>query len=253
MAGSWPLSVGSKRKFKYSKEDAHRVLGAFAFAKETRRWRPDRRVSVQPAVKKQYRWAYRTYDCVATTSVNLTVEDVAITAALNSRIDARTMLTIAAIAGDVSRCLKAAPTQKAFWQLTPTHLAQYRAGSPAAPLWEAWALLKCVVGADIAIPHKVLHRKRPDYFPLLDGNTVLAYEAHEAWAGICADLQANQRQFATLEEWFANEAQKYESKEGLKPDDLCRLKRLRIHDILLWAQTAGQLASLLAAGKSLGY
>jgi hypothetical protein len=247
MAGTrWQLTVGEQPNFTftYSQQEARRVLCGFALSGERLRWQPVHRIGVQPTVATQFKWAYRIYDCVPSTTPNLTVEDVAITAALNSRIGARTMLTIAAIADDVSKCLKAVATQPPFCQLPRTDLIRYPAGSsPAAPLWNAWALIRGVAGADIAIPHKVLHRKRPDYFPLLDGNTVLAYKPKQAWAGIWDNLRNHENEFATLEAWFRGQAQAHDGKE---------LTRLRIHDILLWARVSGQFQALTDAGAALG-
>lgn len=247
MAGTpWQLRVGQLPNFTftYSPQEARRVLYAFAFACCPLRWRADRRVGVQPTGTSQFRWAYRIYDCALSTTPNvLTVEDVALTAALNSGIDAKTMLTIAAIAPEVSGYLRAASTQPPFWQLTADDLTTYRAGSPAAPLWDAWAMLKGVAGTDIAIPHKILHRKRPEYFPLLDGSTVLAYPPSRAWAGIRDDLRTQAHQFSTLEGWFNGQAQAHGG---------TALTRLRIHDVLLWSRTSGQFQALEAAGAALG-
>jgi hypothetical protein len=130
--------------------------------------------------------------------------------------------------------------QPAFWDLAREELERHHPGSHAAMLWEAWMLLHGVVGADIAIPHKILHRKRPSYFPLLDRNTVLAYERGRAWSGIWQDLNDHPLEFETLERWFAALPQ---TRSGVD------LERLRIHDILLWAHLASnQYDALLRAG-----
>ena len=77
-----------------------------------------------------------------------------------------------------------------------------------------------------AITHKLLHHKRPELFPMLDSLTSPHLGAQHAWATIHRDLTRNCREFAELEEWFADLA--------AAVTDSASLTRLRIHDILLW-------------------
>lgn len=245
------LTLGKTRthKVEYTEEEARQVLAGFAFAEQQLRWRSPRGVtSVVPTEKCQGIWAYRTYDCEPNDHpARLTGKDISLTAAVDSRIGGKAILGLAAVADDVSEQLKTATAKgyPTFWELTQKDLGKYptTADSPALPLWNAWALLKGVFGADIAIPHKVLHRKRPEYFPLLDGNTVEAYEPQKAWVGIWQDLHKCQSQFDSLEEWF-------EELAASRSGENTPLKRLRMHDILLWAKlSSGQYQRLLDEGR----
>ncbi|MDA8311088.1 MAG: DUF6308 family protein [Actinomycetota bacterium] len=239
------LTVGRRDPFRfdYTEDEAKLVLAGYAFGERSLMWRGDSRAPhLQRRATTQARWAYRAYDCHPSKTTQISIEDITITAALDSRITSDVVLAVLAVAPDVSQRMTSAMAEPAFWNLTRKDLERHDPGSHAAMLWEAWMLLHGVVGADVAIPHKILHRKRPSYFPLLDGNTVLAYDRGRAWSGIWQDLNDHPDQFESLECWFSKLPQ---TRSGVP------LERLRIHDILLWAHLASnQYDALLHAGAA---
>jgi hypothetical protein len=108
-------------------------------------------------------------------------------------------------------------------------------------VWRAWALLRGLSGVGPTITHKVLHRKRPWLFPIVDSETVerLSKCAGE-WRTIHAELTSQVDEFKHLEQWFAGQAIE---RGGVL------LTRLRIHDILLWADVTGQRKAFITAGQ----
>jgi hypothetical protein len=243
--GAW-IEVGQSPRHGYTETEAKTALLGYAFGTRAVVWTPTPHVPLiwAPTGVQQYLWAYAAYDCVPSSPHGMTVQDVVVTAGLNSRIDAGDVLAVIAVAGDLSYYLSQIPSEQTFWTLPRTQLVTFQNGTaPATWLWRAWRLLQGFNGIDVAISHKVLHHKRPWFFPLLDGKTVSAYPSKQAWVGIHDDLVAQEQQFDELERWFAVEAVK---RGGVA------LTRLRIHDILLWSMQTDKVAKLLAAGAAIG-
>jgi Family of unknown function (DUF6308)/HD domain len=95
-------------------------------------------------------------------------------------------------------------------------------------------------GVERAITHKLLHRKRPWLFPMLDSVTTEHLGGFRPWATIWADLTRHEQEFAALEDWFATLASAH---------DGVRLTRLRIHD--MWAASHCDVARVLGARMGL--
>jgi hypothetical protein len=90
----------------------------------------------------------------------------------------------------------------------------------------------------VATTHKVLHHKDPRHFPLIDNVTAKAYSKTEGWLGIHSEVGGQKRAFVELERWFEDLAQEHGG---------VALNRLRLHDILLWADLS---ASTTRTGMS---
>jgi hypothetical protein len=86
---------------------------------------------------------------------------------------------------DLNETLTHIPVTTTFWQLQAKDFGE----RPPAPdtvswwAWRAWALLMGPHGFDRAITHKLLHRKRPWLFPMLDSVTT-HLGGFRAWATI---------------------------------------------------------------------
>lgn len=95
-------------------------------------------------------------------------------------------------------------------------------------------------GVDVAITHKILHHKRPDFFPLIDNQT-LKILGSRAWLTIHDNLTANPTGWDQLERQIATLAHN----RGVA------LTRLRLHDILLWTSVTGRDAIAQPLGRDL--
>lgn len=95
-------------------------------------------------------------------------------------------------------------------------------------------------GVDRAITHKLLHHKRSWLFPMLDSVTTAHLGGFRAWATIWEDLTRHEQEFVALEDWFATLASAH---------DGVRLTRLRIHDIMLWAELSGDRPTMESLGQ----
>jgi len=169
---------------------------------------------------------YRYYDCVPASPGGLSVGDVTMTAALDSRVSGAAVLGVMTVAPEVSEALDNIPTWQTFWQLAHDDVVTPPAeGTTAWWVWRAWHVLFGVPEVGVAVCNKVLHHKRPWLFPLLDGVTVQAYPELLAWAGVHEELTEQRDAFDELESWFAGFA---------KARDGVPVTRLRLHDILLW-------------------
>ena len=152
--------------------------------------------------------------------------DVLIAAGLNGRVNVTRAAGILAVGDCVGERIEALDRMGGcFWELDEAQLGDTPSeGSAGYHLREAWKILMDLDKVGVAIAHKTLHHKRPQWFPVLDAKTKVAYPRGRAWAGIHADLTRHTEQFGELEDWFANEMR----------GDGVHLQRLRLHDILLW-------------------
>lgn len=260
-AASWPEGRGSSsltwpiqlpgvngRVVSYTEPEAQAVLAGYAFGQIPLAWNAppgvsqDPALAQPPAVSLRSRWAYRTFDCVPTSPNRIEIEDVVMTAALDSRVGGNATLGIEAISCDLDEVLTRIPVTVAFWSLPTAHLGPQPppTGTVSWWVWRAWTLLMGLPQVDRAITHKVLHRKRPWLFPMLDSVTSDHLGHQHAWAAIHADLQRHVQEFTALEEWFAALATAY---------DGVQLTRLRIHDILLWADLSGNRHAMHGLGS----
>jgi hypothetical protein len=111
--------------------------------------------------------------------------------------------------------------------------------------------MRGTAGLGVARIHKVLHHKRPEHFPLIDGRTVDSLSAawsegsgDGSWATIHRDLQEQDGIFEELEGWFRERAQAVHGWPPSRP-----LSRLRIHDILLWCDVSDERGEAHEAGR----
>jgi hypothetical protein len=134
-----------------------------------------------------------------------------------------------------------------FWDLTESELRRSPTStSVGGALWRAWAECIRTGGIKVALTHKLLHHKRPDLFPLIDRQTGPLLDKQVQgdddgwWAVIHRELTANAEQFAALEATFACLLD--------SPGDV-PLRRLRLHDILLWLIATGNWDGTVAQGQ----
>ncbi len=150
---------------------------------------------------------------------------------------------VLAVADELSGVLKRIPATQTFWDLPRIHIlsAPDEPAGPAWHLWRAWTILMSLPSVDIATTHKILHHKRPSFFPLIDNQT-LPRLAPTSWLTIHDDLNANPAGWRHLESQIA----KLADERGL-----VALTRLRLHDILLWTQVTGQDETARRLGQDL--
>ncbi|MGI9032516.1 MAG: DUF6308 family protein [Acidimicrobiales bacterium] len=231
----------------YEFDEAQRVLAGYAFgpSDSDRHWKNRESFSVgaEPSAREPLRYAYQSYDCVPASKGPLDMADIVVSTGLNSRISARTMLAIYALAPDISAELALLPPPSTFWELDEPELCT----APDPPrqvrhMWRAWWLLMGIPGVGVAVTHKTLHHKRPRLCPLLDGKTVPYYRDGHPWAGIHRELTAHEAEFRDLEAWFAERA---DARGGVG------LSRLRLHDILLWCHATKNRTPCDALGREL--
>lgn len=162
----------------------------------------------------------------------ISVEDIVATAALDTGVSGEAVLGVDAIRHDPNETLVHIPVATTFWQLPVKDFDERPSASGTVSwwVWRAWALLIGLTGVDRAITHKLLHRKRPWLFPMLDSVTSAHLGGFRAWATIWEDLARHEQEFAGLEDWFAALASAH---------DGVRLTSLRIHDIMLWGELSG--------------
>jgi hypothetical protein len=211
----------------YSYDEALAVIVGYAFGTTT--------LSVSDgSLRTRARWGYRTYDCIPPAdSTKLEPVDLLVGAGLNARLDVDTVASLIVVSAEAGTALARAPLK--FWDIPPARGIDLirrpnpDAGSPAAPLWDAWAAMN-VTGLNTARIHKVLHHKRPEHFPLVDGRT-RELLGKDYWGVIHRDLLKGEAEFAALERDFWSVAKDQEGWPRPR-----RLSRLRIHDILLWCE-----------------
>lgn len=247
---TWPIElVGvDGDKVSYSEGEARAALAGYAFGHAKLSWKPPSGLPPEsdlgrpPTVSERHRWGYWSFDCVPTSTSQVSVEDIVVTAALDTRVGSDAVLGLEAIRQDLNETLAHIPETTTFWQLPAKDFGK----RPPAPgtvawwTWRAWVLLMGLRGVDRAITHKLLHRKRPWLFPMLDSVTTEHLGGFRAWTTISEDLTRHEQEFVVLEDWFATLAAAH---------DAVRLTRLRIHDILLWGELSGDRPMMESLGR----
>lgn len=214
--------------------DARSVLAGYAFETET--------VEKRNHETTRPRWGYRTYDCIPPDpGPTLGPIDLLVAAGLNGRVNVKRMASLLQAAEPAGAAL--AKAEVPFWELEPEDLGHERpdSTSTAWPIWTAWETLMALPDIDVALTHKVLHHKRPDFIPLVDNKTLELLPERKVWITIHADLR--QKGFEEMESWFKDLIHD-RGEVGLVP-----LSRVRIHDILLWGSRGRQRKELIEAGK----
>lgn len=217
--------------------EAQRVIAGYCFGRVPLTWGLDpgfTQVGPPPSATQRFFEAYRLYDCAPGVLGQLELQDVYLTAGLNSRINSKPASGILAIFPELDEALSDLATSPLFWQMNPANLSVPvpAIGTPEYPLWRAWSLLNGIPGSKLATTHKLLHHREPLRCPLLDGETVAFFPTGSAWTMICQELQLYTVEFQELEEWYAALA----SQQG---PWAVFIRRLRMHDILLWTEATG--------------
>ena len=243
---SW-LTIG-KGAARYTKAEAETVLAGFAFGMAQLKWSSraappaDQLLAAEPGTATRSKWAYRSYDCLPNSPHAFAMTDLLAVAALDARADGKDYLAMEAILPDLNDALAHVDVTQTFWALPRKHLGTKPppGGTPSWWLWRAWILLMGLDDIGVAITYKTLHHKRPWFFPIFDNGTVAKMGGKGAWQVLHDELTGQASQFSHLEQWFAGEATK---RGGV------HLTRLRIHDILLWAESGAERAALTKAGQ----
>ncbi|HUC23122.1 MAG TPA: DUF6308 family protein [Streptosporangiaceae bacterium] len=231
----------------YTQAEAEAVLAGFAFGTTQLVWPSnfsaptDNRLSTPPRAAVRSKWSYRIYDCAPNSPHGFGVNDLLVIAALDPGAGAAKYLAMEAILPDLNDVLAHIDVDQTFWKLPRDHLGSSLppAGTPAWWLWRAWALLMGLENIGVAVAYKTLHHKRPWLFPIFDNGTMAKMGGAGAWQVLHDDLTGQAGRFTYLEQWFATQAT---SRGGV------HLTRLRIHDILLWADTWRERRPLTEAG-----
>jgi hypothetical protein len=215
-------------------DEALGVVLGYAFGTIDLPWKPEPS-SVGPAVEGGVpRWAYRTYDCVPPSEgCKLTDIDILVPNAINARMGGAVIAGLHAVSAELSKEFAALDELgRAFWELDERDVLEQPAdGAGPWPLWRAWSIVEGVPGSGIAVTDKVLHHKRPSIFPLLDNKTYAELGSPpDPWRHIHQDLTATAQAWQELDRAFAEAAT---NRQGVP------VTRLRLHDILLWAQAVG--------------
>ena len=225
------LTLGTKRKIDYELAEAKEVIAGYAFGREKLQWTaekpiPDWAGKPLPADLERFVFSYMTYDNIRPLPGAIRVEEVLLTAGVESQISSRGANAVMAMCDLITPDLVALGAGRKFWEMNGPLLAMPPpAGGPEHHLWRAWKLLEAPKWSGPAVAHKILHHKLPGHVPLVDSKIVAIYGVKDTWLGIWRDLNDHAEDFAYLEEWFAGLA----GSRGCEP-----LTRLRLIDILLW-------------------
>ena len=197
-------------------------------------------------------YAYRVYDCVPPSEDDeFAWLDVLLVDGINGKMDHAAITALKDAADRAWPHVRTAIERadgRAFWELPEVEVGRRPpAGTTGEALEHAWRECMQTDDVGVALTHKLLHHKRPDLFPLIDGLTAPRLEPHtdgdvRLWGVVHRQLRANAAEFAALERTFAelmNEA------EG----DV-RLTRLRLHDILLWLRAARKWNHAVGHGQA---
>jgi hypothetical protein len=197
-------------------------------------------------------FAYRAYDCVPPSGeAGFAWIDVLVVDSLNGRLRHPTITALMDAGSRAWKHVDAAirlAADRPFWELPNEEVGRYPTpGSAGAALNRAWEECMRTDEVAVALTHKLLHHKRPDLFPLIDGKTLPRLSPPRAqrksmglWAVLHQELNVNREQFARLEEWFAALV----NASGDVP-----LNRLRLHDILLWLKATRRWEYAVARGR----
>lgn len=240
------LVLGNNQVATYSMDEAKEVIAGYAFGTTgvDRTWESKRVEGLagqgEEGSRNRRCFSYKSYDCVPASKGGLTYQDVLLTAGLESKINSERAGQVMSAEPVVSHCLETLKLENVppFWALEEAEVTDWpQVGERAYWIWIAWEALVSLKGIKVAIVHKVLHHKDPLHFPLVDNVTVKAY-GKNAWLGIHSEVRNQEKEFVALERWFEDLAHKHGG---------VTLNRLRLHDILLWADLSG---STTRAGMS---
>jgi hypothetical protein len=196
-------------------------------------------------------YAYRVYDCVPPSEDDeFAWLDVLVVDGINGKM---TQPAITALKHAADRAWPHVRTAiqcadgRAFWDLPEEEVGRRPPpGTTGAALNDAWLECMATEGVGVALTHKLLHHKIPELFPLIDGLTDGPLDRHAddavgLWGVIHRELRANEEGFSALEETFARLVNGAED---------VALKRLRLHDILLWLKKSVKWEHAVSHGKA---
>lgn len=232
------VTIGRRQEITVSLEEALTVTIGFAFGVAD--------LNLDYGRDNPYLYAYRSYDCALRNDApGLSEADVFASAGLNSGIDSAVMLRLLAII-DNDPTLPNLATVPEFWLLSPDCLRRDPGpGCPEHELWEIWRRLTKLEGVAGAVASKVIHHRWDTKFALFDSRIARIYHGDESWAEICEDLQHTSEWWEELERQFDCYRVKHQNGRGVS------LRRLRLLDILAWAQAARYWEHLLKLGTAL--
>ena len=238
-----PLRVA---KEKIEPQAAFEIVAGYCFGREALGTKapPDEAVGPPLSSRQVGAFAYRTYDCIAPGPTDtLDPIDVLVANGLNARMPASATGAVLSVADEISAVLKEIHPSETFWDLPRDHIlsAPDEGSGPAWHLWRAWTILMSIHGIDIATTHKILHHKRPKFFPLIDNQTKKKLAPH-SWLIIYENLKDNPSGWQQLETDIATEARNRSH---------VALTRLRLHDILLWTHVTGRATTAQRLGQHL--
>jgi len=217
----------------YEEQEAKEVLAGYCFYTQPGHWRPPSEVYGDlPEQPHDARWAYRAFDCCPRDPEGAVTQlDLVAPVLLNVSQGYGTglMSRLLSVTGELSSTLQKVDVKRNFWDLPEDHISPAGIPPEGKDSWwlhRAWYLLESVDGAGRAITNKILHFKRPNQFPLADSRT-LPGVPDGIWLHPHRDLNRFRDAYEGLERWFEVLASKH---SGVP------LKRLRIHDILLWTK-----------------
>lgn len=232
------ITIGTRATIEYSLEEALAVIVGFAFGTDL--------AGAPYSADRQYRYAFRSYDCaLLTTGAQVSEADVFASAGLNSGINADVILRILAVLDNTVDLpnLSAVPD---FWTLDVGRLnVDPGAGWPEHELWRWYQLLTRLDGVAGAVAAKIVHHKHPTVMPLWDSYIGRAYHSGETWGEICLDLQRNEEWFLELERRFEHYRLTFQGERGVP------LKRLRLLDILVWCHVGKDREHVMELGQPL--
>ena len=196
-------------------------------------------------------YAYRVYDCVLPSEdQEFAWLDVLVVDGINGKMDQAAITALKDAGGRAWPHVRTAIERaagRAFWDLPEEEVGRTPPpGTTGAALNDAWQECMATDKVGVALTHKMLHHKRPDLFPLIDGLTDgplerYADDAVRLWGVVHRELRTNAVQFGALEQTFADLV------DG--PEDV-PLTRLRLHDILLWLTTSRRWAHAVEHGRA---
>jgi len=198
-------------------------------------------------------FAYRAYDCVPPAcEEGFAWLDVLVVDSLNGKLS-HPIIAALEDAGrrawpHVARAIEQS-NGTPFWELPAEQVARRPTPGTAGESMN-WAWEECMrtPKVKVALTHKLLHHKRPDLFPLIDGKTKPLLDAHAdeitgMWGVVHRELIRTSAQFSAREKTFAHLV----DGEGDAP-----LTRLRLHDILLWLKATENWDYALSRGRETG-